>query len=94
MAQRALPRSGNAAGQGAFCERRGSLPSLSAPFRCHSLEWTTAQRHGVVAASAGTRLGRAGRGGGSVVVDPKFLDLIPDQATWDDYCGAFAEEAA
>lgn len=26
--------------------------------------------------------------------DPKFLDLIPDQATWDEYCGAFAAEAA
>jgi hypothetical protein len=26
--------------------------------------------------------------------DPKFIQLIPDQATWDDYCGAFAKEAA
>ena len=26
--------------------------------------------------------------------DPKFLDLIPDQATWDHYCEAFATEAA
>jgi hypothetical protein len=26
--------------------------------------------------------------------DPKFIDLIPDQPTWDAYCGAFAEEAA
>jgi hypothetical protein len=25
--------------------------------------------------------------------DPKFLELIPDQPTWDDYCGAFAAEA-
>jgi hypothetical protein len=24
--------------------------------------------------------------------DPKFIDLIPDQSTWDAYCGAFAEE--
>jgi len=26
--------------------------------------------------------------------DPKFIELIPDQATWDDYCEAFAKEAA
>jgi hypothetical protein len=26
--------------------------------------------------------------------DPKFIELIPDQPTWDSYCGAFAEEAA
>ena len=26
--------------------------------------------------------------------DPKFIDLILDQPTWDAYCGAFAEEAA
>lgn len=26
--------------------------------------------------------------------DPKFLQLIPDQATWNDYCEAFASEAA
>jgi hypothetical protein len=26
--------------------------------------------------------------------DPKFLELIPDQATWNDYCNAFATEAA
>jgi hypothetical protein len=26
--------------------------------------------------------------------DPKFIELIPDQGTWDDYCEAFAEEAA
>jgi hypothetical protein len=26
--------------------------------------------------------------------DPKFIELIPDQATWNDYCGAFATEAA
>ena len=25
--------------------------------------------------------------------DPKFIDLIPDQATWTDYCEAFAKEA-
>jgi hypothetical protein len=24
--------------------------------------------------------------------DPKFIELIPDQATWAEYCGAFAEE--
>ena len=24
--------------------------------------------------------------------DPKFIDLIPDQSIWDDYCDAFAEE--
>lgn len=24
--------------------------------------------------------------------DPKFIDLIPDAAIWDDYCGAFALE--
>jgi hypothetical protein len=27
-------------------------------------------------------------------MDPKFIDLIPDQDTWSEYCGAFAEEAA
>ncbi len=26
--------------------------------------------------------------------DPKFIQLIPDQATWNDYCEAFATEAA
>jgi hypothetical protein len=26
--------------------------------------------------------------------DPKFIELVPDQSTWDLYCGAFAEEAA
>jgi hypothetical protein len=26
--------------------------------------------------------------------DPKFIDLIPDASVWDDYCGAFASEAA
>ena len=26
--------------------------------------------------------------------DPKFIELIPDQATWNDYCEAFATEAA
>ncbi len=26
--------------------------------------------------------------------DPKFIELIPDQDTWDDYCEAFATEAA
>ena len=26
--------------------------------------------------------------------DPKFIELIPDQDTWDDYCGAFDKEAA
>lgn len=26
--------------------------------------------------------------------DPKFIELIPDQATWIDYCEAFATEAA
>jgi hypothetical protein len=26
--------------------------------------------------------------------DPKFIDLVPDQATWDEYCAAFAAEAA
>ena len=25
--------------------------------------------------------------------DPKFIELIPDQATWNDYCAAFATEA-
>jgi len=24
--------------------------------------------------------------------DPKFIELIPDQTTWDEYCGAFATE--
>jgi hypothetical protein len=31
---------------------------------------------------------------GGSPADPKFIELIPDQATWDEYCGAFAEEAA
>ncbi|MCT0208260.1 hypothetical protein [Synechococcus sp. CS-1332] len=31
-------------------------------------------------------------GGGTA--DPKFLDLIPDQPSWDLYCGAFASEVA
>ncbi|HEX8678812.1 MAG TPA: hypothetical protein VF683_02540, partial [Chthoniobacterales bacterium] len=26
--------------------------------------------------------------------DPKFIELIPEQEIWDEYCGAFAEEAA
>lgn len=26
--------------------------------------------------------------------DPKFKDLMPDQGTWDEYCSAFALEAA
>jgi hypothetical protein len=26
--------------------------------------------------------------------DPKFIELVPDEATWDEYCGAFALEAA
>jgi hypothetical protein len=26
--------------------------------------------------------------------DPKFIDLIPDEPTWAEYCDAFAEEAA
>jgi len=26
--------------------------------------------------------------------DPKFIELIPDQDTWDDYCDAFHKEAA
>jgi hypothetical protein len=26
--------------------------------------------------------------------DPKFIDLVPDEDTWDEYCGAFAQEAA
>jgi hypothetical protein len=26
--------------------------------------------------------------------DPKFIDLVPDQTTWDEYCAAFAVEAA
>ncbi len=25
--------------------------------------------------------------------DPKFRELIPDEPTWEEYCGAFAEEA-
>ena len=25
--------------------------------------------------------------------DPKFIDLIPDEKVWDEYCSAFAEEA-
>ena len=28
--------------------------------------------------------------GGSENADPKFIDLVPDQATWDEYCAAFA----
>lgn len=31
-------------------------------------------------------------GGGKA--DPRFLDLMPDQTVWDDYCAAFAAEAA
>ena len=27
---------------------------------------------------------------GSEDADPKFIDLVPDQTTWDDYCAAFA----
>jgi hypothetical protein len=26
--------------------------------------------------------------------DPKFIELIPDQSTWNAYCDAFAPEAA
>ena len=26
--------------------------------------------------------------------DPKFIELIPDQSTWAEYCQAFAAEAA
>ena len=26
--------------------------------------------------------------------DPKFIELIPDQSSWTDYCEAFAKEAA
>jgi len=25
--------------------------------------------------------------------DPKFIELIPDQTTWNEYCGAFAKES-
>ena len=25
---------------------------------------------------------------------PRFLELVPDQSIWDEYCGAFAAEAA
>ena len=31
---------------------------------------------------------------GGAESDPKFIDLIPDVATWTEYCGAFASEAA
>ena len=31
---------------------------------------------------------------GGAESDPKFIDLIPDVATWTEYCGAFANEAA
>ena len=31
---------------------------------------------------------------GGAKSDPKFIDLIPDPATWLDYCDAFASEAA
>ena len=31
---------------------------------------------------------------GSDSGDPKFIDLVPDQTTWDEYCTAFAQEAA
>jgi hypothetical protein len=31
---------------------------------------------------------------GGAKSDPKFIDLVPDQATWDEYCAAFALEAA
>jgi len=31
---------------------------------------------------------------GGSAADPKFIELIPDQTTWDEYCAAFAEEAA
>lgn len=30
-------------------------------------------------------------GGGTA--DPKFLDLVPDQTVWDEYCAAYAPEA-
>ena len=26
--------------------------------------------------------------------DPKFIELVPDEPTWEEYCGAFAEEVA
>lgn len=31
---------------------------------------------------------------GGSPADPKFIELIPDQSTWDEYCRAFAEEEA
>ena len=31
---------------------------------------------------------------GDQSADPKFIELIPDEATWVEYCDAFAEEAA
>jgi hypothetical protein len=31
---------------------------------------------------------------GGASSDPKFIDLIPDAATWLEYCDAFASEAA
>jgi len=31
---------------------------------------------------------------GGAKSDPKFIDLIPNAATWSEYCGAFASEAA
>jgi hypothetical protein len=31
---------------------------------------------------------------GGSAADPKFIELIPDQTTWDEYCAAFAEEEA
>jgi hypothetical protein len=31
-------------------------------------------------------------GGGDA--DPRFIALVPDQATWSEYCDAFAPEAA
>ena len=30
----------------------------------------------------------------SLIADPKFVDLIPDQNTWANYCEAFAAEEA
>jgi hypothetical protein len=29
---------------------------------------------------------------GGSASDPKFIDLVPDQETWNEYCNAFAEE--
>jgi hypothetical protein len=45
----------------------------------------------VFSASVSVRCRREFQGGAS---DPKFIDLIPTAAVWNDYCRAFAEEAA